>query len=275
MSSVTISYPVGKNVSIIIVPHDDSKTRTLRLSYGRLYFFGALLAVMVIAALLFVLTYGKILVAAERATRLDNENERLRLQAAQIDSLKLELLNLQALGIQIKGMLGVGLSHDDSVLVANFSPTAKSPAISSDETGESVGRREQKMMLEAMPSMWPVKGYVTRGFHITGGEKSADYHPGIDIAAERNTPILAAGEGVVMTSTHDENYGYMIELDHGYGIYTLYGHNSRNLVNVGDRVTRGRRIAFLGSTGNSTAPHLHFEIRKNGIPVDPKDYLLN
>jgi murein DD-endopeptidase MepM/ murein hydrolase activator NlpD len=67
----------------------------------------------------------------------------------------------------------------------------------------------------------------------------------------------------------------MIEIDHGYGIYTLYGHHSRNLVNVGDRVARGGTIAFLGSTGKSTAPHLHFEIRKNGIPVDPKEYLLN
>jgi murein DD-endopeptidase MepM/ murein hydrolase activator NlpD len=266
---------VSKNLSVIIAPHDNAKTWTLRFSYRLLWVFSSLIGLLTIAVLVFIFTYGKVMVTAEKARRLANENRRLQLQTAQIDSLKLELLNLQALSIQIKGMLGIEFSYEDSILVANFSPAVKSQAIYSDETGEGVGRREQKLMLVAMPSMWPVKGYVTKGFYITGGEKSADYHPGIDIAAERNTPIMAAGEGVVMTSTHDEVYGYMIEIDHGYGIYTLYGHNSRNLVRVGDRVTRGGTIAFLGSTGKSSAPHLHFEIRKNGIPVDPKNYLLN
>ena len=266
---------MSKVLSVIVVPHDNAKTWTLRFSYKLLYMFLSLVGLLVVAVLAFVLTYGRVLVTAEKARRLDKENQRLKLQAAQIDSLKVELLNLQALSIQIKGMLGINLSYEDSVLVANYSPTAKSPAIYSDETGEGVGRREQILMLEALPSMWPVKGYITRGFNIIGGEKSAGYHPGIDIAAERNTPVVAAGEGVVMTATHDEVYGYMIEIDHGYGIYTLYGHNSRNLVKVGDRVARGGTIAFLGSTGKSSAPHLHFEIRKNGIPVDPKEYLLN
>ena len=130
-------------------------------------------------------------------------------------------------------------------------------------------------MLEALPSMWPVKGYVTRDFTVTGGEKNPRYHPGIDIAAERNKPIRASADGVVEASRHDDTYGWMVEIDHGYGVHTLYGHNSRNLVKVGDRVTRGKTIAFLGSTGKSTAPHLHFEVRKNGVPVNPQEYLLN
>jgi len=97
----------------------------------------------------------------------------------------------------------------------------------------------------------------------------------MDIAAERGTPVLAAAEGVVETSRFDETYGWMVEIDHGYGIHTLYGHCTRNLVNVGDRVTRGKTIATVGSTGKSTAPHLHFEVRKNGVPVNPSDYLLD
>ncbi len=240
-----------------------------------MYTFFILLLLLVVVVLVFVFNYGRVLYAAQQSTRLRSENTRLELQAAQIDSLKLELINLQALGIQIKGMLGVDLSREDSLLVANFSPSAKSPVSPSDETGGGVGKREQKKMLDAMPSLWPVRGYTTRGFHITGGEKTADYHPGIDIAATRDTPIKAAGEGLVVTSAYDDTYGHVVEIDHGYGIYTLYGHNNRNLVNVGDRVARGDPIAFLGSTGKSSAPHLHFEIRKNGIPVDPKKYLLD
>ncbi len=266
---------MSKHISVIVAPHDDSKTRNFRFSYNLMYTFFILLLLLVVVILVFVFNYGRVLYAAQQSTRLRSENTRLELQAAQIDSLKLELLNLQALGIQIKGMLGVDLSREDSLLVANFSPSTKSPASPSDETGEGVGMREQKKMLDAMPSLWPVRGYTTRGFHITGGEKTADYHPGIDIAATRDTPIKAAGEGLIVTSAYDDTYGHVVEIDHGYGIYTLYGHNNRNLVNVGDRVARGDPIAFLGSTGKSSAPHLHFEIRKNGIPVDPKKYLLD
>jgi murein DD-endopeptidase MepM/ murein hydrolase activator NlpD len=266
---------MDKSISVIIVPHDNSKTWNLRFSYRLLYLFSALVVVLVIAVLVFVLTYGRVLYSAQQAAGMDRENQRLRHQAAQIDSLKLELLNLHALSIQIKGMLGVNLSQEDSLLVANFSPAVKASPIISDETGDGVGVREQQRMLDAMPSLWPIRGYLTRGFYITGGEKSSEYHPGIDIAAERNTPVKAAGEGLVVTSSYDEIYGHVVEIDHGYGIYTLYGHNDRNLVKVGDRVARGDPIAFLGSTGKSSAPHLHFEIRKNGIPVDPKEYLLD
>jgi murein DD-endopeptidase MepM/ murein hydrolase activator NlpD len=266
---------MNKSISVIIVPHDNARTFNLRFSYRLLYLFSALVAVLIVAILVFVFTYGRVLYGAQQGARLARENEELKLQAAQIDSLQLELLNLHTFSVQIRSMLGVDLTREDSMLVAKFSPAATTPATLSDETGEGVGAREQKRMLDAMPSLWPVRGYVTRGFHITGGEKSANYHPGIDIAATRDTPVKAAGEGLVVTSTYDETYGYVVEIDHGYGIYTLYGHNDRNLVKVGDRVARGDPIAFLGSTGKSTAPHLHFEVRKNGIPVDPKEYLLD
>jgi murein DD-endopeptidase MepM/ murein hydrolase activator NlpD len=266
---------MGKNLSVIIVPHDNAKTLNFRFSYRLLYTFSALLAILVLVVFVFVITYGRVLMTAEHVRRLGRENEKLKLEAAQIDSLKMELLNLQALSIQVKGMLGVDLSPDDSLLVAKFSPSARVPAHAPEELDEVVGATEQQLLLEALPSLWPVRGYMTKGFFITGGEKSADYHPGIDIAGKRDTPVRAAGEGVVVTSGFDDTYGFVVEIDHGFGIYTLYGHNSRNLVKVGDRVTRGSTIAFLGTTGKSTAPHLHFEVRKNGIPVDPREYLLD
>lgn len=265
---------MGKNFSIIVVPHDQSKTYNFKMSYRSLFSIGALLTVLLILVLVLSFTYGRVLVTAQHSFVLERENHQLRGEVAQIDSLKAELLNLQGLSIQIKGMLGVEMSHEDSVLVANLSP-AQSPAIGSDPDMEGVGAREQKAMLDAMPSIWPVKGYVTRGFRVTGGENNPEYHPGIDIAAERGTPVLAAADGVVEASRYDETYGWMVEIDHGYGITTLYGHCTRNLVNVGDRVTRGKIIATVGSTGKSTAPHLHFEVRRNGVSVNPQDYLLN
>jgi len=265
---------VKRQISVIVVPHDNSKTWNFRFSYRLMYTLATVLVLGIIALIAFMFTYGHILLAAERATVLGIENSRLRARVAQVDSLKVELLRVQALGIQIKQMLGVSLNPEDSMLVANWSPVVNSPAIDRGDEGESVGAGEQRNMLEALPSLWPVKGYVTREFFVTGGEKNTKYHPGMDIAAEKDTPVAAAADGVVETAALDETYGWMVEIDHGYGIHTLYGHNARNLVKKGDRVTRGQTVALLGSTGKSTAPHLHFEVRKNGVPVNPRDYLL-
>ncbi|UCG52614.1 MAG: M23 family metallopeptidase [Candidatus Latescibacterota bacterium] len=264
-----------KYLSFIVVPHDNSKTRNYRLSYLMLYGFGILVALCVLAVIVLVATYGRILMKARQADVLASENVELLSRNARVDSLKTELIRLQAMGIQVKKMLGVDLSAEDSALVANLSPTVSSSGVSQALEGPDAGEAQQKLMLKAIPSMWPLKGYVTREFHTTGGEKSEGYHPGIDIAARRNTPVQASAEGVVVKSEWDETYGHVVLIDHGFGLTTLYGHNTRNLVKVGDRVARGQTIAFLGSTGKSTAPHVHFEVRKNGVPVDPRKYLLN
>ncbi len=264
---------MARYLSVIVVPHDEGQTRNFRLSYRLLYTLGIVLVVGVVAQVAFMVTYGRILLAAERATVLGVENRRLRHQVAQIDSLKMELLRAQALAIQIKQMLGADLTRDDSLLVASWSPTGTAPASLADET-EAVDAPEQRNLLGALPSLWPVRGYVTREFYVTGGENNTRWHPGIDIAADKDTPVVAAADGVVDLAGWDDTYGWMVRIDHGYAIHTLYGHNARNLVKVGDRVTRGQTIALLGSTGKSTAPHLHFEVRRNGVPVNPRDYLL-
>jgi len=126
--------------------------------------------------------------------------------------------------------------------------------------------------LRSVPTAWPTRGLVTRGFSSPGGP-GAPYHPGLDIAARAGTPVQAAGDGTVVFAGSDPEYGNLVVLDHGLGFETRYGHNSRLLVQVGERVSRGQPIAAVGSTGNSTAPHLHLEIHKDGVPVDPQRYL--
>jgi murein DD-endopeptidase MepM/ murein hydrolase activator NlpD len=266
---------MSKQFSVIIVPHDNRTTWSFRVSYRLVIVLLVLIGIATVSVAAFVITYGRLAGVAQRSISLDRENQRLKGQIAQVDSLRLELDQLQALALQLKGMLGLPLSAGDSVRVASLSPTAKSPSIRRVEEDGGVGPDEQRLMLEAMPSLWPLKGYVTREFFVTGGEKSTRYHPGMDIAAPRNTPVYAAADGIVEVSRFDDTLGWVVEIDHGYGLRSVYGHNTRNLVNVGDRVARGKTIAFVGSTGNSTAPHLHFEVRENGVPVDPRKYLLN
>lgn len=121
----------------------------------------------------------------------------------------------------------------------------------------------------AMGFMWPLSGTITSGFGMRWGRM----HQGIDIAAPTGHPIRAAKAGTVSTATTAGGYGNMVIVDHGGGVATLYAHASQLLVTSGERVAQGELIAAVGSTGFSTGPHLHFEVRVNGAPQNPLPYL--
>lgn len=122
----------------------------------------------------------------------------------------------------------------------------------------------------ALPGiMWPLKGKITSGF----GKRGNEYHTGLDIAAPTGTAIKAALDGKVVYSAWKGNYGNLVILDNGNGVQTYYAHNSVNLVKVGQAVSKGEIIAKVGSTGRSTGPHVHFEIRRDKEPYNPLLFL--
>lgn len=126
----------------------------------------------------------------------------------------------------------------------------------------------------SLPSAWPTRGWVTSVFGSKRGWGGRGrVHEGIDIAGPRGTPIVAPGDGIVTYAGYRHGYGKAIVIDHGYGISTLYGHCSAFYVEEGQRVERGTLIAAIGNTGRSTGPHLHYEVRVDGVPVDPMLYL--
>lgn len=98
-------------------------------------------------------------------------------------------------------------------------------------------------------------------------------HEGIDFAANIGTPVIVTADGVVSQVVYSPAYGRMVTVDHGYGYMTLYAHNSKVLVKVGQRLKRGDKIARVGNTGQSTGPHLHYEVHLNGVPIDPRPLL--
>ena len=116
---------------------------------------------------------------------------------------------------------------------------------------------------------WPVSGPVTSSFGVRWGRM----HEGIDIAVGQGTPVRAAAAGTVIYAGWMEGYGNLVAIDHGNGLSTAYGHNSSLASSVGQSVSAGQVIAYSGSTGHSTGPHVHFEVRVNGAPVDPLGYL--
>lgn len=127
------------------------------------------------------------------------------------------------------------------------------------------------------PDAWPVLGRITSRF----GERHSpfdwglEFHEGVDIAAPYGTPIHAAAAGVVVEAGWVAGFGRAVKIDHGNGLVTLYGHQSRVRVHVGQTVAKGQVIGYIGTSGLSTGPHLHFGVYRNGVPVDPLRYLLS
>lgn len=124
---------------------------------------------------------------------------------------------------------------------------------------------------------WPVPGrsYISSGYGYRARPigSGSEFHTGYDIPASYGANIVAAEAGTVIYASYMNGYGYTVMIDHGGGLVTLYGHNSKLTVSKGDTVSRGQTIAKAGSTGNSTGPHCHFEVRKNGSHTSPQPYL--
>ena len=123
-----------------------------------------------------------------------------------------------------------------------------------------------------IPSIWPTTGEISSPYGLRWG--GTDFHPGIDIANDMGTPIVATADGVVeYAGWNSGGYGNMVDINHGNGIMTRYGHASQVVVSQGQQVKRGQLIAYMGSTGFSTGPHVHYEVHVNGNRVNPISYL--
>ena len=247
--------PERRSLSIIVVPDGGRESRTFRVSYRTLRFAAA--GVMA-GALLLALMAGSWWYLAARATRvaaLEEEVAVLGRDRARVEAFATQLEQLERRYEQIRGLFG-----SDSAQVASdlwLPPVA----------GRSGGVRAGADGEGSRPTSWPLtqRGFITQGL-LEGLEGE---HPGLDIAIPADSYIRASGAGVVVDVGDDAVYGRFVTLDHGDGYRTLYAHASQTLVELGHRVRRNEVIALSGSTGRSTAPHLHFEILLNGEAVDP------
>jgi murein DD-endopeptidase MepM/ murein hydrolase activator NlpD len=128
---------------------------------------------------------------------------------------------------------------------------------------------------EFTPSLWPVIGHLTAGFgeRLDPFSGEGAFHTGVDISSQYGTAVRAAADGVVTGAEEHVGYGRLVVLDHGYGVTTFYGHLSAFNVTVGQHVNRGDVIGYVGVSGRTTGPHVHYEVRINGAPVNPMRYL--
>ncbi|MEX0911849.1 MAG: M23 family metallopeptidase, partial [Gemmatimonadota bacterium] len=195
---------------------------------------------------------------AARVPGLQSEVAQLALELEQVEALALALRQLEGQYTQVREMLGANRPSDPASIWL--------PAIG--ETPLPTGG-ETDAAADSVPTAWPLtqRGFVTRE-HLG---RIPGQHPGIDIAVAEGSYVRAAGTGVVVQASEDDVYGKFIRIRHPEGYETVYGHASDLFVAANEDVDRHQVIALSGNTGTSTAPHLHFEIWKDGEPIDPRE----
>ena len=231
--------------------------------------------------------------AAESARSNEFLRDNLNAMAIKLGQIQAQLIRIDTLGARLAALSGLKPESfpDGGGKDGRGGPLVQARALSApelqtaldalarqvDSRGDALALLESERLRKSMlPTtlpvavQWNASGFGWRIDPFTG-EKAM--HEGVDFPAEVGTPMVAAASGVVITAGWHPEYGNMIEIDHGKGLTTRYAHASKVLVKVGMLVRRGRKIGEVGNTGRSTGPHLHFEVRMNGIALNPNRFL--
>jgi len=210
------------------------------------------------------------------------EREMILEKKTELESDRQAVLELEKVAAEKKDLIASRKSDQEAVLntVTNQRDVAEQAYQDLQQTSKNIeqmlrNRGSQGAIASTGSLIWPVDGPITSpfGWRIHPIFGTQRFHSGIDIGADYGTPIRAADGGVVAYADWMGGYGKAVIIDHGRGISTLYGHQSEILVSAGQRVSKGQIIGRIGTTGYSTGPHLHFEVRENGTPVNPVGYL--
>lgn len=250
---------------------DDSseKPRSLKLPSWLLRVIFAVIVLLIILATFAAISYSRILSRASLVDDLQIENQILRDYTERVHRLEKDL---QTNRILLRRMMELaGIESSPGPVPAESLQTEKEIAVTAPFV-ESGNTASSKTTARSMPNGVPMMGTISRSF-LPDSSEEMRRHLGLDIAAKEGTPVYATARGRVEFSGWDETFGNYLVIDHGNGYKTYFGHNRALLVSVGDTVHKNELIALCGNTGKSSAPHLHYEIRYNGVPVNPEEYM--
>jgi hypothetical protein len=290
----------------MVVPDTQSVSRQLTVPVWAFFAGGIAAIVLLFASVFFGTQYLNIELDQAELSRLEAENvqlankfEELRWSLAESESRYNDLIQKEIALRTIFDLPQVnpderklGIGGPLSPAVAQMSKTEllayKTEAavdhllrLSSFEL-EKYGEVEEEMVtlkdrLQHTPSIWPTRGWYSSGYGMRNDPFTGirHFHRGIDIANHQGTPIVATADGVVKETGTYGRMGKMLVIDHGYGYITRYGHLAQFKAKRGQRVERGELVATMGSSGRTTGPHLHYEVWRNGKPLDPMQHILN
>lgn len=279
---------------------NDGRLRKIPVPLHYAYVFVAAAAVGAFTLAGMAGSYSRMMLKTASFDQVSSQREALREDYRQLEAVtqqnQVQMASLGSLASEVSALYGLrqnrlGKSGASVVSVsadsdANFSEEAytqsfdelsalRTTALSGHFSHAVTPAASRWVTLVNAPSLWPVIGRITSSF----GERQdpfngeGAFHAGIDIATAYGQPVRATADGVVLKAAFGNGYGREVMLDHGNGIETLYGHLSGFAVTAGERVTRGQVIGYVGSSGRSTGPHLHYEVRIHDTPVNPHRYM--
>lgn len=280
-------------ITIMLVPGSTDRARKVTFTSRAIKLMVSAVAVVILMVVLSTWMAVSDRVAIRRVNEIKQENrdkektiQELKEQMEEIHTQQESLTKRQ---MQIQKMMGIegepkinpdrGMiresAHEEVSKEVNWLKVDISNKNKELDNYSDIVKKDQKYY-RARPNQWPVSGEISSEYGWRESpfkSRRKTFHDGIDIANQVGSPILAAGDGTVTFAGWKPVYGKTIEIDHGYGIVTMYGHNSQLMVKSGEKVRKGQQIAMMGTTGRSTGPHLHFSVIKAGATQDPQIYL--
>jgi len=303
------AFLLKKYLNLIIIPSGSHKgVHQFRVSHRTIYLLLAGLVGGIISFAFLTHSYFSKMVALAKSTHLQVENRILKTKIkefegrigafqkemerlSEFDTKMRILADLEVMDEDIRSM-GVGgpreednlggLDSESKKLVqkteSDLDQLLRVAKLTKSSFGEIISLLEEKRELwNHIPSIQPSSGWCLQnyGFRLDPFTGRRAFHAGVDIIAPRGTPIVASADGLVTYIGSQGGYGLCVEVDHGYGYLTRYGHCSFIKVKKGERVRRGEVIALVGTTGRTTGPHLHYEVHVSGIPTNPFNFMLS
>jgi len=277
-------------VTVLLIRNSGESNVSFTVSTTGLKVLAVLFGLLVISVTAFILYYGRIAASMAFVQKTQNENMALKEKNKKMELLKHEIERIRAFEKKIRVLtMNYEGEKNDAARAAGERRAKQAESVYEKEIEAFVKNlklqrnlhyirlkddlTKRRKILASTPNILPVDGWISRGFREIS-DKDFLSHKGIDIAAAHNSIIKAAGPGIVTFTGWKKDFGNFIEIDHGHGFVSHYGHCSKVIVKKGDLVERSQTIGFVGSTGRSSAPHLHFEVVKDGKNVDPLIYIL-
>jgi murein DD-endopeptidase MepM/ murein hydrolase activator NlpD len=278
----------AKRFTILFIPEGHGRTVSISLNAHTVRSMAALLVLFAIGAGFLVFRGGAIALKLQAARHLSEENQRLRAEQRRLDDIRSKVRRIEEMDAYLEQLaLQTGPAPLRPAPPPELPPAAQTGPAEGDSGTEVAGenaatqsgvpqgqQRYSEQILRGIPFIRPVRGWVTREY-VERASDPTGLHRGIDFAAAEGTIIRATAPGEVEEVSTDEYLGKTLSLRHGSGFVTRYGHCSQILVKKGDHVERGQTIALVGNTGRSSAPHLHYEVIRNGEQVNPQRYLID
>jgi murein DD-endopeptidase MepM/ murein hydrolase activator NlpD len=283
---------------ILFVARDaEGQLRKIPIPVHYLYVFlaGALIGMFTVTGM--AGSYARMLCKVERFNDLRAEKDQIKRDYSQLEQVSREkdvqVASLGSIAGEVSAIYGLKtdarlLPTNDNVQPGQYQASldtlyalrgsaltgAAAAGLQQDSTRRFASLSDWTCAADA-PSLWPVEGRLTSSFgeRVDPFNGEGAFHSGIDISVPYGTPVHAAADGVVTFADLMSGYGNLIELDHGHGLSTRYGHLSGFAIAAGQHVRRGQVIGYVGATGRATSPHLHYEVRVQNVPVNPHKYL--